>query len=175
MKLNGYTLKAVKSMETLDGFAYSGNIYFGGKKIGMACNTGCGGMTDVHLMPGIPDRADHYEALTEDVVERLFTLHDYEKVFKLNEKDHPGAGTAFVTFADPFDMKNYICGPNQTADSLTAWLHKTKPGWEIESIELFRSLDDFNIDESQQQEMADGGPDFADDPGEDAGGMTMTM
>ena len=175
MKFNGYTLKAVKSMATMDGFAYSGNIYFEGKKIGMACNNGFGGTTDVCFMPGIADCATHDEALTEDVVERLFTLHYYEKIFKLNAKDYPGAGTAFVTFADRFDIKNYIVGPNQTVDSLAAWLHKTKPDWEIESIELFRSLDDFNIDEAQQQEMADGGPDFADDPGEDAGGMTMTM
>ena len=149
MKLNGYTLKAVKTMETLDGCAYSGNIYFDGKKIGMACNNGFGGMTDVCLMPGIPDRAAHDAALTEDFVERLFTLHDYEKMFKLNAKDHPGAGTAFVTFAEPFDMKNYICGPNKTAEDLAAWLDRTNPGWAMmKSRSLMREKRPFLTQES---------------------------
>jgi len=175
MKLNGYTLKAVKTMETLDGCAYSGNIYFGGKKIGMACNNGCGGMTDVHLMPGIPDLAAHNAALTEDLVERLFTLHDYEKIFKAETKNHPDKGIACVTYSKPFDFVVYACSQDTTADDLTAWLNEEKPGWEIGSIEVFHSLDDFNIDEPQQQEMADGGQDFASGQGEDAGGMTMKM
>jgi len=65
--------------------------------------------------------------------------------------------------------------PDITADDLTAHISKAKPGWEIDSIEIFRSLDDFNIDESQQQEMGDGGQDFAGDPGAEPGGMTMKM
>jgi len=175
MKLNGYTLKAVKTMETLDGIAYSGNIYFNEKKIGMACNNGCGGMTDVHLMPGIPGRAAHDSALTEDFVERLFTLHDYERAFKAETKTHPGKAIAFVTYSDPFDIKSYICDEGTTADDLTAHINEEKPGWKIASMEIFRSLDDFNIDETQQQEMADGGANFADDPGAEPCGMTMSM
>ena len=175
MKLNGYTLKAVKTMETLDGIAYSGNIYFNEKKIGMACNNGCGGMTDVHLMPGIPGRAAHDSALTEDFVERLFTLHDYEKVFKAETKTYPGRAVAFVTCSDSFDISHYICNEGTTAGELTAHINRTKPGREIESIEIFRSLDDFNIDETQQREMSDGNPDFAEDPGAEPGGMTMSM
>ena len=171
MQLNGYTLKAVKTMETMDGIAYSCNIYFGGKKIGMACNDGRGGMTDIHVMPGIPDRAALCAVLTEDFAERLFTLHGYEKAFKA----HPaGKSMAFVSYSGPFDLEAYLCGQNITAEALTAHIGKTKTGREIDSIEIFRSLDDFNIDESQQQEMADN-----QQPGEGTeegfGGMTMTM
>ena len=175
MNLNGYTLKAVKTMNTLDGIAYSGNIYYDGRKIGMACNNGCGGMTEVHVMPGIADRASHYVALTEDVVERLFTLRDYERVFKAETKNRPEMGMAFVKFSEPFDSEAYVCGKNMTADALTAHICETKPGCKIESIDIFRSPDDFNISESQQQEMSDGTPVFTDGPGEDFGGMTMAM
>jgi len=175
MKLNGYTLKAVKTMETTDGVAYTGNIYFDGKKIGMAYNDGRGGMTDVSLVPGIAGRAAHDAALTEDCVERLFTLHDYEDMFRANTRGRPEKGMAFVTYSDPLGIDAFLCGKDATLDEISAQVNKQKPGWEIGSIEIFRSLDDFMIDESRQQEQADGGQDFTGDPGEESGGMTMKM
>ena len=173
MNLNGYTLKAVKTMETMNGIAYSGNIYFGGKKVAFAYNDGRGSETVVDVSDDIADYETHDSVLTEAFVGRLFDLHDNEKIFKSGTKNKPDMGVAFVTITNPFRMKNYICSKAITVDDVAECVLKSTPGCNIESIEIFRSLDDFNIEESQQQEMDDGGPDFADDPGEDAGGMTM--
>jgi len=157
MNLNGYTLKAVKTMETPDGIAYSGNIYFDGKKIGAAYNDGRGGMTDVSLIVGIPDRAAHNAVLTENFVERLFALNDYENMFRANTKGRPEKGMAFVTYSDPLGIDAFLCSKDATADEISAQVNKQKPGWEIGSVEIFRSLDDFIIDESQQQEQTEDG------------------
>ena len=150
MKINGYTLKAVKMMDTPDGISYSGNIYYDGKKIGMAYNDGRGGMTDVDLHP---DYRDHYSVLDEDFVERLFTLNDYEKMFKDNQKKHPNTGLAFVMYTDYCDLGTIRFGGNVTMDEIKGHAEKTKPGWAIESIELFRSPDDFIIDQDHQPEI----------------------
>ena len=40
-------MKELKTMKGMDGYAYSGNIYFDGKKAGSICNDGYGGPTDV--------------------------------------------------------------------------------------------------------------------------------
>jgi len=148
MKLNGYTLKAVKTMETMDGIAYSGNIYFDNKKIGIAHNGGYGGSTDVHLSP---EHHNHYPALNEDFVERLFTLCDYEKIFKAEMKKQQNKAVAFVTYSDYFDLSYYTLGQNGNEEGLRAHIQKNNPErGDIESIEIFRTLDDFNITQPAQ-------------------------
>lgn len=145
MNLNGYTLKAVKTMETPDGISFSGNIYFSNKKIGTAYNGGFGGMTDVHLLP---DYRDHYSVLNEDFVERLFTLHDYEKIYKAELRKSPNMGVVFVTYNNPFDLRYVLFKQDKTSDEVQSHIQKTSNGKEIEAVELFRSLDDFNVTES---------------------------
>ena len=142
MKLNGYTLKAVKTVSTLDGVNYWGNIYFENKKIGIAHNDGNGGMTNVRLLP---EYRDHYSVLNEDFVERLFTLNDYEKIFKSETKNKPDKIIAFVTYANYFDLSYYVCGQNANEQGLRTHIQKEYPEREIETIEFFRSLDDFNV------------------------------
>ena len=152
MTLNGYTLKAVKTMPTLDWDSYSGNIYFENKKIGMAHNDGNGGMTDVQLLP---EYRDHYPILSEDFVERLFTLYEYEKIYKAETKKEQNKALAFVTYSDFFDLSYYTLGQNGNEEGLRAHIQKKNPErGEIESIEIFRSPDDFNVTQPTQQSLA---------------------
>ena len=146
MTLNGYTLKAVKMMPSFDGVCFSGNIYFENKKIGMAHNDGNGGMTNVQLLP---EYRDHYPILNEDFVERLFTLNDYEKIYKAETKKQQNKAVAFVTYSNYFDLSYYTLGQNGNEEGLRTHIQKSNPErGDIESIEIFRSLDDFNVTQS---------------------------
>lgn len=144
MELNGYTLKAVKMMETPNGISFTGDIYHDGKMIGDAYNSGNGGMTHVSLRP---EHRDHYPVLDENFVERLFTLNDYESIFKDHMKDKADKGLAIITYANPFDLDFVVCGKDETAEGVTAGMNKSNPGREIESVEIFRALDDFIIND----------------------------
>jgi len=152
MNLNGYTLKAVKMMETPRGISYSGSIFYSGKNIGTAYNGGDGGMTHIHLSP---DYQNHYAVLDEDFVERLFTLNDYETMFKAETKDKQGQGMAFATYANPFDLKYFFCTQDELMKEIVSRIQKPKPNQEVESIELFRTLHDFDITPSNKSQSQD--------------------
>jgi hypothetical protein len=171
MNLNGYTLKAVKMMETHDGIAYSGNIYYNGKQIGSAYNDGRGGMTDVDL---IPKYRDHYPALDEAFVERLFTLNDYEDIYKHNLKKNPNLESmAFVLYKNNCKLDAFMCSKNAKMEGIKGNLERRKPGWEIDSIEIFRSPEDFNIDQDHQPEIYQS--DDADENMDEESGMTLSQ
>ena len=151
MNLNGYTLKAVKMTEVRRGIAYTGNIYYNGKQIGSAHNDGDGGMTFVDLPP---EHRSHDQVLDEEFVERLFTLNDYESLFRENVPIKPdlGFGGAMVIF-NPFDLDCSLFPKDETMDEVLTRIRKDNPGREIESVELFRSLADFNIDQDHKPEL----------------------
>ena len=171
MNLNGYTLKAYKMMETNQGIAYSANIYFDGKKIGSASNDGRGGMTDVYVDSKYRD--EHRSVLDEDFVERMFTLGDYEDIFKHNLKKNPNLeAMAFVFYKDNCELHPFMCSKNATLDGLKNNLERRKPECQVESIEIFRSLDDFNVDQDHQPESYQS--DDADEDMDEESGMNMS-
>jgi len=142
MNLNGYSLKAVKMMETPRGISYTGDICYSDTKIGDAYNKGDGGITQVYLSHGYHN---HSSVLNEEFVSRLFLLNDYEKIFKTEMRRIPGKGMTFVTYTDPFDLRCILCDRDEALDKIVSRILEAEPGREIESIEVFRSLDDFNI------------------------------
>ena len=150
MNYNGYTLKAVKMAETPRGISYGGNIYYSGKKIGTTHNEGNGDMTEVSLLP---DNQNHYEVLNEEFVEMLFTLNDYEEMFKEEMKNGSEKGMAFVTYTDPFDLKGFSCNKDEPLDEIVLRIQNASPEQEIKSVEVFRSPEDFNITPSCQPEL----------------------
>jgi len=150
MKLNGYSLKSVKTLETHDGVCISGNVYYSGKQIGSVYDEGRGGTIIVDLSSEYPE---HYPVLSEDFVWRLLELKDYEDIFKKNLKKQPEDGTAFVIFANSYNLKSLVCGRSASMDDIRNFVSETMPGKEVKSIEIFRSLDDFNIDQDHRPEL----------------------
>jgi hypothetical protein len=142
MQYNGYSLKNAKTVETPDGVSYWGDIYLGDAEIGAAHNRGDGSMMIIHFRP---EHAAHSSVVNAEFAERLFTLNDYEAIFKSVELGE-NQGVSFVIYANPFDMEMYICDHSKTVEALTNELKFKQPGREIVSVEIFRSLDDFIID-----------------------------
>jgi hypothetical protein len=69
-------------------------------------------------------------------------------MYKAELRDNPNMGVVFVTYNNPFDLRYVLFKQDKTSDEVQSHIHKTSIGKEIESIELFRTLDDFNIAES---------------------------
>ena len=150
MNYNGYTLKAVNMVETPKGISYWGDIYYSGEQIGTAHNEGNGGMTQVSLLP---DHRNHYDVLNEAFTERLFILNDYEEIFKEETNGRPDNGMAFATYTNPFDLKRFPCDKDEPLDEIVLRIQDDEPEHELESVEVFRSPDDFNITPSGQPEI----------------------
>lgn len=143
MQINKYTIKSIKTMKTMDGMAYTGNIYFENKKVAIAQNSGDGSCTMVYTLI---DHDIHRPILTEEFVERLFTLADYEKLFKDNAKKRALCGIAIVTYAThPFEMDCLSTTPTVTMEQIRTFVGEQHPKRIIKEIEIFRSLEDFNV------------------------------
>jgi len=147
MNCYGYGLKEVHMMETPRDISYSGDIYYSGKQIGSAYNGGYGGMTEVTLDPAF---SAHEEVLNESFVERLFTLNDYERVFMDMVADKTEKGLVVVNYTNPFDIKFLTCSRDAAMEKIVKSVMFSDDARQVDSIEVFRSLQDFNIDESHQ-------------------------
>jgi hypothetical protein len=62
-------------------------------------------------------------------------------------------GIVFVTYTNPFDLRHALFRQDTTSEEIHAHIQKTSLGREIESIELFRTLDDFNTTQPSQPSL----------------------
>lgn len=172
-KIKGIQLKAVKSFETMDGFAISANVYLNNKKVGEIIDEGNGGGMYGHFNgPKIEEELativkKFYEEnpryfiikpknnlgwIIEFIESELLELHDIEKEFKKNSKKGFGIMLFLSTHSrmeDPFN--NGIPYEGEQMVSVRVWdkkmeemIKKDYPNFK--NIRIFKSLEDFIIE-----------------------------
>ena len=154
MNINGYTLKTVKNFMGREGYGFSANLYYNGKRIGEVTDTANGsGEIDIYLDM---DSRDQHKEVDTDFLERLYLLHSQEKSFKAKIKAGVDKALICVAFSEPTKDWNYYLeytgGKSMTEDAFTAWYNKNGVGGTIEKIDIFTSLDDFNIQDTAVSE-----------------------
>ena len=166
MNINGYTLKSVKNFMGREGYGFSANLYHNGKRIGEVTDTANGsGEIDIYLDM---DCRDQHKNVDTDFLERLYLLHGQEKSFKAKTKSGLDKALICVAFSEPTTDWNYYLeytgSKSMTEDVFITWYNKNGVGGTIEKIDIFTSLDDFNIQDTAESENLS--------PQED--GMTMS-
>ena len=154
MNINGYTLKSIKNFMGREGYGFNANLYHNGKKIGEVTDPANGsGEIDIYLDSSY--RGQH-ENVDTDFLERLYLLNDQEKAFKSMMKKEPEKVLIGVTFSEHTDDYNYYLefsgSKNMTEESFAAWYEKNGKGGTIEKVDIFKSLDDFNIQDTAESE-----------------------
>lgn len=151
MNINGYTLKSIKNFMGREGYGFSASLYYNNKKIGEVTDTADGsGETDVYL--DLKYQKDHDETVNTDFIERLYELYGQEQSFKNMIKIQPNRALYCVTFFEPTNSHEYYLefkgGKGMSEESFAAWYNGSGKGGKIEKIDIFKSLDDFNIQDS---------------------------
>ena len=151
MNINGYTLKAVKHFMGNEGYGFSANLYYNNKKIGEVTDT-ANGSCEIDIYLDMKHEAEHGKNLDTDFIERLYRLGDQEKSFKDMMKKTPDKALICVTFSKPTKNGDYYLeyhgSKGMTEEIFTEWHEKINSGGQIEKIEIFTSLDDFNIQDA---------------------------
>jgi hypothetical protein len=159
MNINGYTLKAIKEFTDKESIGFSANLYHNGKRIGEASGTavvniiGGGCEIDICLDPKFEEL---HENVDEDLVDRLYFLHLQEESYKDMIKKMPDKALVGVTLFPPtYELNFYLEfyeDKNITEEAFVAWYNKSGNSGKIAKVDIFTSLEDFNIQDATEPE-----------------------
>ena len=165
MNINGYTLKAIKTFMGNEGKGFNANLYHNGKKIGEVTDT-ANGCCEIDVYIDMQMQKQHRDIDT-DFLERLYLLHTQERGFKDMLKAKASEALICVKLSKPTPdgdcYVEYFGNKTLTKNAFIDWYEKEGRGGTIESVEIFTSPDDFNI-----QDVAD-----SEDLSPQEDGMTM--
>ena len=155
MNINGYSIKAVNSLEGRNGVGFSANLYYKNKQIGSITDTADGSGEIGVYMNSVTNHEIHDQIVDSDFAERLFYLHCDEKSFKNMVKKGHGEALISVTMSEPtkdwqISLEYHSQNKLIQEDDFREWYNKNGKGGVIEKVEIYTRLDDFNIQEPKQ-------------------------
>lgn len=151
MKVNGYCLKNLKTINTPDGGGFNANIYFENKKICEVFDAGMGGSIDLNwFFPKIDIetskklRTIHEDVLTASFIFVLCHVYEAERVFKAFTKKNPNG---IIVDINTNNFTGYICkipnGKSMPDEAVLKLIYKTVPEISIECVRTYKTIDDF--------------------------------
>ena len=152
MTINGYTLKSVRFFDGRNFIGFTANLYYGGKKIGQVTDTGNGCADpdfDIELYLDDKYREEYSNKITPALIQQLCDLYESEKDFKNLIKKHASGTLVCLYLSEPNKAgRHYAQYPMPrtiTKDEFLELYEREGQGGKIEKIEVYNSLDDFNI------------------------------
>ena len=153
MDVNGYAMKGVKTFNTPDGGGYNASIYYEGKRICEVHEAGMGAPPYVEWFISknfdqcCATRDFHDPVLNEWFISDLYEFCEDERQFKKDIKKYPDA--CYVKVEDKSSLPKgytFFQGKNYSDEALKKEIYKEIPKEQVESIRIYRTLNDFKIE-----------------------------
>ncbi|BDF59171.1 hypothetical protein CE91St36_19880 [Christensenellaceae bacterium] len=152
MDINGYAMKGVKTFNTPDGGGYNASIYYEGKRICEVHEAGMGAPPYVEWFISknfdqcCATRDFHDPILNEWFIGDLYDFYEDERQFKKDIKKYPDACYVKVEVKSSLPKGyTFFKGKNYSDEALKKEIYKAIPKEQVESIRIYRTLNDFKI------------------------------